>query len=101
MNLRHKVHFYINTNIIDRDPWELYYSAFADIVALHPQSIGTVENFNFGHIITNSFFIITIRKFKEIKASMRIKFEGTFFEIKKINESFDNRKFLKLIVLEI
>ena len=103
MNLKHPIEFLQNIkgSPLDQDNWQVAYQIFADISNLHPDQIGMVENFDFGHIITANFISITIRYDNLINAKMRIRFKDKEFEIKKIVEDFDNQKFLKIIALEI
>ena len=103
MNLRHPIEFLANKkkSPVDEDIWEICYSTFADISHLNPNHLGLVENFNFGHLITTSLFIATIRWSNEITMNMRVKFDSKIFEIKKIIDDFDNKKFKKFIILEI
>jgi hypothetical protein len=103
MNLRHPIEFLqnIKTNPTDEDRWETCYRSFADISYLHPYNLSLVENSNFGHILTTSLLIATVRWTDNLQLNMRIKFDGKIFEIKKIIEDFDSRKFIKLIILEI
>jgi hypothetical protein len=103
MNLRHPIEFLKNIKInpTDEDRWEICCRSFADISYLHPYNLSLVENTNFGHILTMSLLIATVRWTDNLQLDMRIKFDGKIFEIKKIIEDFDSRKFIKLIILEI
>ena len=103
MNLKHPIEFLqnIKESPLHKDNWQVAYQVFACISNLHPDQIGMVENFDFGHIITANFVSITIRHNNLINAKMRIRFKSREFEIKKMVEDFDNQKFLKIIALEI
>lgn len=103
MNLKHPVEFLqnIKQSPIDQDNWFVCHKTFAHIANLHPNSLKLVDNFDFGHILTASFLIVTMRQTDIVKLNMRMKYAEKIFEIKKIIEDFDSKKFIKLIILEI
>jgi hypothetical protein len=103
MNLKHHVAFLTNIkeNPTDHDNWVISYETFAHLANLHPNNLTLVNNFDFGHILTASYVIATLRYSDKIKNNMRLRFQEKIFEIKKIIEDFDGKKFIKLIILEI
>lgn len=101
--LNHKVTFIenISKSELEDQNWEEKYITFADVRPMYDNKFGSIENFSFGHIVTEAFFIFKIRFTEAVHAKMRIMLGGRMFEIKRIINDKEASKVLKIIALEM
>jgi head-tail adaptor len=101
--LKHRIIFLENTNPIDLggEIWLEKLTTFAEIKPLYDNKVGSIESFNFGHIVTEGYFMFRIRALEGINTKMRISFKNRLFEIKRILDIDEEGKMLKIIALEV
>lgn len=101
--LNHKISILENSNFneISDDDWQEKYTTFAQIKPLYDKKVGSIENFSFGHLITEEYFLFKTRGSLEINNKMRIKFKNRLFDIKRVIDIDQNERFLQIIALEI
>ncbi|HJD55615.1 MAG TPA: head-tail adaptor protein [Rickettsia endosymbiont of Pyrocoelia pectoralis] len=102
-NFRHQIKFLENIILdpMEEDRWIETLTAYAEIIPLCDNKFLALENINFGHIITEGYFLFKIRFIKDITTKMRILFKEREFEIKRIINIEEKSKFLNIIALEI
>jgi SPP1 family predicted phage head-tail adaptor len=102
-NFRHPIKIIENTAISEVSPenWQEKFSLYAEIKALSDSRFESLENFSFGHVITEGLFLIKIRFMRGITTKMRIIFRERQFEIKRIINIEERERVLQMIVLEI
>jgi len=101
--LKHAVSFIENisqSELEDQD-WQEKYVTFADVRPMYDNKFGSIENFSFGHIVTEAFFMFKIRFTEAVHPKMRIIFKRRMFEIKRIINDGEASKTLKIIALEM
>jgi SPP1 family predicted phage head-tail adaptor len=101
--LSHRVIFLENktANELEDQDWQEVYRSFAEIKPMYDNKFGSIEKFNFGHIVTEAFFMFKIRFTEKINPKMRISFSRRIFEIKRIINVLEKDKILQIIALEI
>ena len=101
--LSHKIVFLENKsrNELEEQNWQEIYSSFAEIKPMYDNKFGSIEKFNFGHIVTEAFFMFKIRFTDQVNPKMRICFSRRIFEIKRIINIAEKNKILQIIALEI
>lgn len=101
-NLKHLIKFLINnsTNSLE-ERWSISLSTYADIKSMCIGGFETLEDLDFGHVMTKAYYIITIRYLKQLNIRLRINFNDRIFEIKRIINIDEASKFLQIIALEI
>ncbi len=101
--LKHKISIWANVsnNDMEQDDWQRQYTTFAAILPLFDNKIGMIENFSFGNIVTEGYFLFKVRCCYNITNKMRIKFKDRIFQIKRIIDVTESGKWLKIIALEI
>ena len=77
------------------------YQTFAEVKPLFDSKIGSLESFDFGHVITEGYFMFKMRALHDITNKMRIEFKGRLFDIKRIVDKTEQSRMLQVIVLEI
>lgn len=102
-NFRHQIKFLENIILepMEEDKWIEKFTAYAEIKPLCDSKFLALENINFGHVITEGYFLFKIRFVKNITTKMRISFKEREFEIKRIIDVEEKNKFLNIIALEI
>jgi len=101
--LKHSVTFIenVSNSELEDQNWEEKYVTFADVRPMYDNKFGSIENFSFGHIVTEAFYMFNIRFTEEVHAKMRIIFKRRMFEIKRIINDAETSKVLKIIALEL
>lgn len=101
--LRHKIEIIYNSSISELEPenWVSMQEAYAEIAAITETNIHEFDDINFGHLMSEEYFIITMRFLKNISSKMRIKFGDRLFAIKRIVNPYQLNNILKIIALEI
>ena len=101
--LRHQIKFLENMKLIDIEPdnWVHKLTTYASLNHIGEANFDTIENFSFGHVMTESLFIFKLRFIQGINHKMRIVFSTRQFEIKKIINPLELNKLLTIIALEI
>lgn len=102
-SLKHPINFLVNDNKDEyaEENWQIWQSCFAAIIPLYDHKISSLENFDFGHVVTEGYFIFKIRSLKDVSLAMRIKFENRCFQIKRIIDLHESKQVMKIIALEI
>jgi SPP1 family predicted phage head-tail adaptor len=102
-NLKHQIIFLENFSQNELEPgvWTEKITTYAEIQAASECNFENLENFNFGHVITEAYFLFKIRYQSEITNKMRIKFKERIFEIKRIINVAEKNRLMNLISLEI
>ncbi len=86
---------------IETADWQKKYEIYVDIKPIYETSLTEISGMNFGHILSEEYYLFTTRFNKDINNKMRIKFGNKLYEIKRvINEKIRN-KTLKIIALQI
>ncbi|MGI4775417.1 MAG: head-tail adaptor protein [Janthinobacterium lividum] len=101
--LKHEITFSKNlaTNDIAPEVWQDTSKTFAEIIAISENKFESIEGLNFGHIITEGFFLFITRFIEGINIKMRIIFKARTFEIKRIINIKEQGRLLKIIAMEI
>ncbi|RTK92291.1 MAG: head-tail adaptor protein [Rickettsiales bacterium] len=101
--LIHKIHFLTNNEFseIKTANWQNTIEVFAEVQPVCDNRFISLENMQFGTVITEEYFLFTVRFIKEINKDMRIDFYGKIYEIKRIINENQRNKILKIIALEI
>lgn len=100
--LKHKISILENTSADElSENWEEREITFAHIKPLYDNKIESLENFGFGHIVTDGYFIFQTRGSLKITTKMRIKFKNRIFDIKRVIDVEEAGRWLKIIALEI
>lgn len=101
--LKHRITIIENANTeeLGGEMWQEKYTTFAEIKPLYDNKIGSVENFSFGHVVTEGYFMFRIRALLGITSKMRIRFYDRLFEIKRIIDVDERGRMLKIIALEV
>lgn len=86
---------------LDDDNWVEVIRTFADIKPLYDSKFGSLENFSFGHIVTENYFMFKIRYLPDLNTKMRISFNSRNFEIKRIINLHEKNEILQIIALEL
>jgi len=101
--LKHQIIFLENfaASDIEKENWQEKTMSFAEIKPLCDSKFESLENINFGHVMTEGFFIFKIRFIDGINSKMRILFKKRIFEIKRIIDVEEQGRILNIIGLEI
>lgn len=101
--LKHHIAFLENTSAseLGEAEWIERCQTFAEIKPLFDSKVGSLESFDFGHVVTEGYFMFKIRALHEINVRMRISFKGRLFEIKRIVDAHEQGRMLQIIALEI
>lgn len=101
--LKHRVIIIENVNReeLGGEAWQEKYTTFAEIKPLYDNKVSSVENFSFGHVVTEGYFMFKIRALAGITSKMRIRFHDRLFEIKRIINVDERGRMLKIIALEV
>lgn len=86
---------------LEDDNWQEFMRSFAEIKPLYDSKFGSLENFSFGHIVTENYFMFKIRYLPNLNTKMRISFEGRNFEIKRIINLHEKSEIIQIIALEL
>ena len=101
--LRNRIEIF--TNIAEGDigfeNWVKCLDLYAEILSITENNIKEFDSINFGHIMSEEYYIITFRYVENINYKMRIKFGNRIFLIKKIINPYEQNRYLKVIALEI
>ncbi len=99
----HRIIFLENRtqNELEEGDWQEVCASFAEINPMYDNKFGSIEKFNFGHIVTEAFFMFKIRFIEGINPKMRIGFSKRLFEIKRIINVSEKNRILQIIALEI
>lgn len=81
--------------------WKEKFKVFASVKEATPKHIKYLENINFGNIISETYFIFTIRFKEGLSKGMKISFNARDFLIKKIINLDQKNKVLEILALEI
>lgn len=101
--LKHRITIIENVNQeeLGGEIWREKYTTFAEIKPLYDSKVGSVENFSFGHVVTEGYFMFKIRALLGVTSKMRIRFHERLFEIKRIIDVDERGRILKIIALEV
>lgn len=101
--LKHQIIFLesMSSDQLSEPNWAEKYATYAYITPLYDNKFGSIENFSFGHLVTEAYFMFKIRFTDKINIKMRIKFGDRIFDIKRIINDKENSIILKIIAFEI
>jgi SPP1 family predicted phage head-tail adaptor len=101
--LKHKINILENRSVsqLDADEWKIKTQTFAEVKQIFDSKIGSVERFDFGHIITEGYIMFKIRYIPGITTKMRVVFKNRMFEIKRVIDPNESERVLKIIAIEI
>ncbi len=101
--LNHQIKFLENrvNSEIEEENWLEIITTFAEITALSDTIFKAIENFNFGHVMTESYYIFRIRYDQKVNNNMRILYNDKNFEIKRIINIDEKNVAMQIIALEI
>ena len=102
MRLKHKITLLQNVtgNELVED-WQIIKEIYANVTPLCDTRLVTLENVEFGSIVSAEYYVFYVRYLKDINLNLRLSFRQNIFEIKRIiNHNFSN-KFLSIIALQI
>jgi len=101
--LKHVVSFVenISASELEDQDWQEKYVTFADVRPMYDNKFGSIENFSFGHVVTEAFYMFKIRFTEVVHPKMRVIFKRRMFEIKRIINDGEASKTLKIIALEL
>jgi hypothetical protein len=102
-DLKHQILFLENlaNSDLEEENWQEAIMAFAEIKPICETGFNSLEAFDFGHVMTEGFFIFKMRFIKGIDIKMRILFNKRQFKIKRIIDIAEQNRVLKIIGLEI
>lgn len=102
-SLRHQIKFLENKKLteIDPDNWVEVITTYASINHLNQMNFSMIENFSFGHVMTEALFLFKIRFIPNVNNKMKILFSNRQFEIKKVINPAEVSQVLNIIALEI
>lgn len=102
-NLQHQIKILENfsTSEIEEEKWQEKFTSYAEIRPISDSRFNMLENLNFGHVMTEGYYIFKIRFIKGITTKMLISFRNRRFEIKRIINIAERSKFLNIIGLEV
>ena len=103
LNLKHQIIVLENktVNLVDLEDWQEKFTVFAEITQASENSFSALEGLNFGHIITEAYFIFKIRFMEGINTKQKILFKNRNFEIKRIINDSELNRILIIIALEV
>ncbi len=101
--LRHKVELIYNATEDDytAENWVKIQDIYAEIIAISEANIKELDGINFGHVMSEEYYLFTTRYIETINYKMRLKFGNRIFVIKRIINPYEFNHLLKIIVLEI
>lgn len=101
--LKHKITFVENvaTTEFEKECWKSKYETFASINPLFDNKLGSIEKFDFGHVVTEGYFLFKLRALNGLNNRLRIIFNTRIFEIKRIIDVNEQGKIQKIIALEL
>ena len=101
--LEHRIYFHSDMaeTELDDPNWVEAYSCMAEIKPMYDNKFGSIENFSFGLIVTEAYFMFKIRFSKKIDTKMRIHYKDRIFEIKRIINASEKNILQQIIALEI
>lgn len=100
--LLHEIVFMeLNSAVFEEEKWEIKFRGFAEILPICDAKFETIEDFNFGHVMTEAYFLFKMRFCVEINNKMRIVFKKRKFEVKRIINIDEQNRYLNIIALEI
>lgn len=101
--LSHEISFLENRTIseLEDEDWQEKLRCFAEIKPLYDNKFGSIENFSFGHIVTENFFMFKIRYLPDLCTKLRIGYQDRIFEIKRIINIAEKNEILQIIALEL
>lgn len=102
MRLKHQITLLQNVtgNELQED-WQVLKEIYANVTPLCDSRLVTLENVEFGSIVSAEYYVFYVRYLEDINLNIRLSFRKNIFEIKRIiNHNFSN-KFLSIIALQI
>lgn len=102
-SLQHQISFLKNINNSPFEPerWQEKLKTFAEIIPISESSYTMLENLNFGHVITEGYYLFKIRFIKDIDTNLRISFKNKNFEVKRVINLKEQDRVLQIIAMEI
>ena len=102
-HFKHQIIFLENLTLAEgtTEDWQQKFITYAEIKPICDTSFESLENLNFGHVITKGFFLFKIRFLRGITIKQRILFKERQFEIKRIINIGERDMILNIITLEI
>lgn len=102
MHLKHKITLLKNTTTNElEEKWETAKEIYANVKPLCDTRLVTLENVEFGSIVSAEYYVFYVRYLEDVNLNMRLSFCQKTFDIKRIiNHNFAN-KFLSIIALQI
>jgi SPP1 family predicted phage head-tail adaptor len=99
----HKIIFLknITNSEIDTPKWQQVIETFAQVKLVCDNRFIFLEGIQFGNVITEEYFLFTIRFIKGIDNTMRISFHNQIFEIKRIIDPDAKGRMLNIVALKI
>ncbi len=103
LNLRHLITILENktVNPVDLEDWQEKFLVFAEIIPVSENNFSTLEGLNFGHMITEAYFIFKIRFTEGINIKQKILFKNRNFDIKRIINDGELNRTMTVIALEV
>ena len=101
--LTHKIHFLQNMqhDEAEKEQWEEVGEAFAEVNPICDNRFIAIEGLQFGHVISEDYYLFKIRYLDGLDINMRVKFKDRMFEIKRILNIKERSKILHIIALQI
>lgn len=101
--LAHKVYFLKNIqhDESEEEKWVEVMYAFAEVNPICDSRPIAIEGLQFGHVISEDYYLFKVRYLDGLNINMRIKFKGRMFEIKRILNIKERSKILHIIALQI
>lgn len=101
--LVHKISFLkkLSNNPTEDLEWIEDKTTYAEIKHASDNRFFAIENISFGSVISEKYFLFSMRFIKDINCSMRIRFNDRIFEIKRIIDKDERGRILTIVALEI
>lgn len=100
--LRHHVEFLeqSSASALEDEQWQCRLACAVEIVPICGMKPHIVEDFGFGHLVTEKLFVIHARFHPEIHDKMRIYYERRVFTIKRVINVNERSRYLYIIAQE-
>ena len=101
--LSHRIRLLENMAVspIETDNWQEQSIVFAEVKPIVDNKFIALEGLDFGHLISEEYYIFTIRFIDHMHIAMRIKMDDKEFSIKRIINIDHKSRLLKIIALTI
>ncbi len=101
--LLHKITFLENLsqNDIVGDRWSEVLEAYAEIKAISSLSVSEISGLNFGQVINQEYFLFYTRLNPKIVKTMRILFQNSLYEIKRVTDEHSRTGMTNIVALKV